>query len=135
MRTVVLRGDRRRGGSLIELALVCPIVLILIIGMLVGGLGVFRQQQLAQLARDGARWAAVRGPKFQEEQEQSPPTSAHVLQAVILPRMVGLDPDQLTCTLTMTPGTATVNLTYQWVPEALFPPVTLTSTSVATVTY
>ena len=49
--------------------------------------------------------------------------------------MAGLDSTKLSGTLTMTSQTATVTLTYQWVPEAYFSAVTFTSTSVMPITY
>jgi hypothetical protein len=50
--------------------------------------------------------------------------------------MVGLNPTQLTCSLSMTATTASVTLTYSWTPEGFFKtPMTLTSTSVMPITY
>ncbi|MEW4570931.1 TadE family protein [Tautonia sp. JC769] len=129
------RAGRRRGGTVVEMAVVCPIVLLLIIGTLVMGLGVFRLQQLEALAREGARWAAVHGPTSQQEHDEAAPTSADVLDRVILPRVVGLDPDELTCSLTMTDGSAILVLRYRWVPEAFFPPIVVERRAVAPITY
>ena len=60
------------------------------------------------------------------------------MSSAITPRMVALDPTALTCTLTMTQNTATVTLSYHWVPEAfssVFPAATLTTTSSLPITY
>ena len=68
MRVRASENDRsRRGVHLVESAIVYPIVLLLLIGVLVVGLGVFRYQQMASLARDGARWASVRGGRYQTD--------------------------------------------------------------------
>src|SRR5262245_10878340 len=56
--------QRRRGHTLVEAALVYPIVIILTVGLIVAGLGVFRYHQVAALAREGARWASVRGKEY-----------------------------------------------------------------------
>ena len=58
---------RRRGSHILELALVCPLLILLSIGTVVVGLGVFRYQQMASLAREGSRWASVRGWQYQHD--------------------------------------------------------------------
>ena len=128
-------GSRaRRGVTTAECGIVYSITLLLIMGTIIEGLGVFRYEQLSSLAREGARWASVRGPTYQQEKNQPAPTSQDVYNNVVAPKMVALDPTQLTCTLSMTANTATVTLTYVWVPEGLFSPITLTSTSVLPIT-
>ncbi len=138
MKIAKVPGRRRRGVTLVECGLAYSAVMILCLGTIVLGLGVFRSQQLAWLARQGARWASVHGPTYQSEQGGAAATGPSVMTHVITPRMVALDPAALTCTLTMTSNTATVTLSYRWVPEAfgsVFPTRTLTSTSAAPITY
>ena len=106
-----------------------------VIGAIILGLGLFRQQQIARLSRAGARWAAVHGSTYQSEQGKSAPTGSDVLSNVVTPKMVGLDSKALTCNLTMTSTTATVTITYKWTPEGYFSAVTLSSTSVQPITY
>jgi hypothetical protein len=126
----------RRGVTAAECGVVYSITLLLIVGTIIVGLGVFRYQQIAMLAREGARWASVHGSTYQSEMNKSAPTSADVLTNAITPRMVGLDSTQLTCTLSMTSTTASVKLSYSWTPEAIMTgPVILTSTSVMPITY
>ncbi len=48
-----------RGQTLVELALVLPLFLMVLIGILVLGIGVFYQHQLTNAAREAARTAAV----------------------------------------------------------------------------
>jgi Flp pilus assembly protein TadG len=50
---------RRRGQSLVEFALVTPIVILLLVGLLDLGRGVFAYNSLANAARAGARIATV----------------------------------------------------------------------------
>src|SRR5213593_2814721 len=44
---------QRRGASVLEFAIVAPVTFMLILGLIIGGLGVFRYQEVAQLAREG----------------------------------------------------------------------------------
>jgi hypothetical protein len=126
----------RRGLTTAECGVVYSITMLLIVGTIIEGLGVFRYQQVALLAREGARWASVHGPTYQQEMNQSAPTSDDVLANAITPKMVGLDSTQLTCTLSMTTSTASVTLRYSWTPEAFFTtPIVLSSTSVVPITY
>jgi Flp pilus assembly protein TadG len=126
---------RRRGIMLVECSFVFPIVFLLTLGTIVLGLGVFRYQEMAWLAREGARWAAVHGPVYQSEQAQSAPTSQSVMTNAISPKMVLLTPANLTCTLSMTNGSAIVTLTYNWTPEAYFGTTPLSSKSVVPILY
>ena len=47
----------RCGATLVETALVLPVLFLFIYGMVIGGIGVFRHQVLASLAREAARYA------------------------------------------------------------------------------
>jgi Flp pilus assembly protein TadG len=142
---------RRPGALAVEYALVFPIVFLLILGLVVGGLGVLRYQQVAALARDGARWAAVRGGDYEREQGQPAATPEDVHQQVTLARAVLMGPTGLSTNVTWDdPGKmptyvdssgqphtnrVRVTVTYQWLPEALLGRRTLTSTAETTVAY
>jgi hypothetical protein len=56
---------RRRGQALVEFALVFPILMLFVFGIIVWGLGVFYQQQLQNAAREGARYAAIHSSQAQ----------------------------------------------------------------------
>lgn len=131
------RRRRRRGVILLESALVYTVTFTLLLGTMVMGLGVFQYQQVAGLAREGSRWAAVRGATYQSEQKAAAPTDAD-LKAAVLQKAVVLNSAALTCDLDQTKlaaGIAKVTLTYRWTPEAFFAPVTMTSTSETPVLY
>lgn len=64
---------QRRGATVVECAIVYPVAFFAVIGLIVGGLGVFRYQQTAWLAREGARYAAVRGGEYHVETGQVSP--------------------------------------------------------------
>lgn len=55
------RGQSDRGQSMVEFALMAPLVLFLFIGVIVAGIFALNYVQLANAVRDGARAAAVCG--------------------------------------------------------------------------
>ena len=122
---------------MVESALVYSVLLIMVIGTMVMGLGIFRYQQIAALAREGSRWASVHGPTYQTDHKATAPTDQDVKTA-ILARSVILDSSALQCDLDQTQlqaGVASVVLTYTWTPEAFFAPIKMTSKAVMPVTY
>ena len=121
-------GTRRRwGGTLVEGAVVGSLALMLLLGMVVVSLGVIRYQQVASLAREGSRYAAV---------NKSSPPSASALKTYLQTYAAGMDTSKLSCTVAWGTGTVTVAVTYSWTPEAFLAssPMTLTSTSTVLVT-
>lgn len=48
-----------RGQAMVELALVLPLFLMLLFGIIVLGIGVFYQQQITNAAREAARYASI----------------------------------------------------------------------------
>ena len=122
----------RRGVTVVEVAITAPVALLLIVGLMIGGLGTFRYQQVASLAREGANYASVRGPYYHQRTGQPMATTADVRNNAILPRAAGLDPNALQCTLNIDKDTNTARVTvnYEWLPEGILPATTLSSTSV-----
>lgn len=112
----------RRGASVVEMAIVAPLVFAMTIGVIMGGLGVFRYNQVASLAREGARWASVRGPEYQRLNQAPRPTADDLMAEVISKRSVALNQKLLQCDLVWGPNDSTVSVTvrYQWIPEAFF---------------
>jgi Flp pilus assembly protein TadG len=143
--------SRRPGAVLVEAAIVYPVFLLLLVGTIVLGLGVFRYQQVAALAREGSRWASVHGGMYYQENGKKKTTDADIRDKAILPMASGLDSSQLNYTVTWkdasqmptytdlygnkVTNTVTVTVTYAWNPEAYFGPKTLTSTSVMPMSY
>jgi Flp pilus assembly protein TadG len=153
------RKQRRSGAAVLESALVLPVTFLLTLGLIIGGLGVFRYQEVASLAREGARWASVHGGQCVREanpNSSSPTltTANDIYQNAIQPQAVGLDLTQITVTAswdnasqmptyldyTKSPpawrtNTVTVTVTYKWLPEAYLGGITLSSTSVMPMSY
>lgn len=100
---------RRRGASMVENAIVITILLLFILGTVVLGLGVFRYQQVATLAREGARYASVHGSVYANENPSVTPNpvTAADIDAQIRSRAVGLDPAALQINVQMVTATGT----------------------------
>jgi Flp pilus assembly protein TadG len=88
MSRVHSRGMRGcdRGQALVEFALASFIFFMTIFGILSGGLMVWQYNMMANLAQEGARWAAVRGSGGGEQ------ASAAQVQAYVWDRSLGLKP-------------------------------------------
>ena len=134
------RKSPRRGALILECALVYPITFMIILGIIIGGLGVFRYQEVASLAREGSRYASLHGAAYQQNTGKSAATASDVYNHAILPKAVALDLSQLSYTVTWNPdnqagSTVTVKVTYHWVPEAFLPSMNLSSTSTVVMIY
>jgi Flp pilus assembly protein TadG len=141
------RNRRRRGATLVEAALIYSVLFLVLIGTVIFGVGVFRYEDVSLLAREGARWAAVHGAQYAQETGRPAATAADVYTQAIAPRIVGLDPNSVTYTVTWNASnrvyempivngnfapsgnTVTVTINYLWTPEWWGWPVTLTSSS------
>ena len=119
------------------MAVVAPLAFLLTIGVIVGGMGVFRYNQVASLAREGARWASVRGREYQNDAHRSRVTSDDVLSEVIRKKSVALDPKRLQCDMTWGPNDTTVSVTlrYEWIPGVFGKGGVFQSTAVMFVSY
>jgi Flp pilus assembly protein TadG len=138
---------------MVEFAVVAPVTFLLLLGLLIGGSGVFRYQQVARLARDASRWASVHGTDYAKDTKDPVATAQDVYDKVIAPNAVGLDLSQLSysvawntdnspyhvVTVNNQPvkvaNTVTVTINYNWIPEAYLGGVTMTSTSVSVMSY
>jgi Flp pilus assembly protein TadG len=146
--------QRRSGATVVECAVVYPVVFLLVLGLLVGAAGIFRYSQLASLTREAARYASVHGAEYAYEMKVTAPTPADIYNNIVLPRAEGFDPTQLTYSITYNTSNSpyhtildsnsnvipiqnsvTVTLNYQWIPEGFLGGVTLSSTSVMPMSY
>jgi Flp pilus assembly protein TadG len=90
---------RKSGAVAVEAAIVLPILFLLVIGIVCGGINVFHHQQVANLAREAARYASVRGGDFQKDENLDSPTKSEIVDRAIRPRAVGMDPDAIVATV------------------------------------
>jgi Flp pilus assembly protein TadG len=148
-----LRQRARAGMTTLESAVVFPVTFLLILGLIIGGLGVFRYQETASLARRAARYAAVHGQQYAKDTGNAAATPDDIYTNAIKPYAASLDLTKLTYAVSYntdnSPGTVsvqngnvvttgntvTVTVTYNWVPEAFLGGITLTSTSVMPMAY
>lgn len=59
MRRLRVSGRANRGQTMVEMALVLPLFLLILFGIIILGIGVFYQQQVTNAAREAARYAAI----------------------------------------------------------------------------
>jgi Flp pilus assembly protein TadG len=147
----------RRGAMALEAAIVMPVMFMLLLLLIVGGMGVFRYQQVACQAREAARWASVHGSRWRATTQQSAVTQQDILQNAVLPYAIGMDASLLNlqaelvdgitgsvvswdrsnrAIYALTPGNqgvtnrVRITLTYTWSPGIVLPgSLTLTSIS------
>ncbi len=133
----VHNAKHRRGTTILECALVYPVTMLLLIGTIVGGVGVFNYQQLQFLAREGSRYASVHGPTYASENGQSMATTSTVLTEVqsLSVGLKGLNCTNVTYSAATLPCTVSVTLTYTWTPAGVFGVMTWNATSTMPVTY
>ena len=99
------------GSSAVEFALVVPILIALSFGAIDGGRAMLTFNSVERLARDGARYASVRG-----SENPSPATESNVTN-YLKGRTTGLDDKKLGVQITWTPdndpgGVVAVQVTY-----------------------
>jgi Flp pilus assembly protein TadG len=124
------RRRRRRGAVMVEFAVLAPVLLFLVFAQIVGGLGIFRYQEVAHLARDGARYASTHGGMYQQEgiaQRTGVPAVAGSsdLASYLAGKTVLLDPNQMQVSVSWTAPSSltTANMpTYVDMNPNLIPP-------------
>ncbi len=137
----------RTGATVLECAVVLPVAVFLFIGLVVGTTGVFRYQETATLAREGARYASTHGYQYRKDAGLSMGTPdewrTDIYENGIKPKIVGLDAAALTVTVAWPdvvnqkgkadnwPGSKVdVTVRYMWMPALyLVGPYYLESTS------
>jgi hypothetical protein len=143
----------RSGTSVVECALVYPSVMLFVLGLLVGAAGIMRYEEVASLARRGARYACVHGTQYAKDTGNPAATPTDIFNNAIVPYAVGLNSAHLSSAVSYnasnnpyrtsivngnivaTGNTVSVTVTYQWIPEAFLGGITLQSTSVMPMAY
>ena len=93
-------NDRRRGAALVEMALVLPIFLLIVLGIVEFGRAMMVSQLVTNAAREGARLAIVGGS-----------TNSDVQNAInaFLAESVNVGAGDVTTTITITPAAGNPN--------------------------
>ncbi len=97
------RKNSQRGNSILEFALVCVPFLIALVGVIDLARGIWLYHTLANAVKTGARYAIVHGKTCADLSPSCAVSVAAVVQTV-QKSGVGLDPAQLSLTLTSTSG-------------------------------
>ncbi len=108
------------GASAVEFAIVVPILIALSFGAIDGGRAMLTFNSVERLARDGARYASVRGS------ESPGPTTRDKVTNYLKGRATGLDNSKLGVNITWTPnnepgGVVAVQVNYAF--DSLFLPI------------
>jgi len=134
---------RQRGASMVELALVATVFLMLIFGIMDFGRALFTYHGVADAAREGSRWAMVRGSTCPAAACPSGAATSSDIQTYVRSRNGTLmTPSNITVTATWSGGgtcgaahpdpgcVVAVTVTYPFhYAELSFADVTMTSTS------
>jgi Flp pilus assembly protein TadG len=148
-----LHKQSRRAATMLEFAVTASATFLILLGLIIGGLGIFRYQQVARVARDASRWASVHGTQYALDTNNPAATAIDVYNQVIVPNATGLDLSQMTYSVTWNTSnspyhtssvngqqakvanTVTVTITYNWIPETFLGAITLRNTSVSVMAY
>jgi Flp pilus assembly protein TadG len=84
-------ASRRRAALALEAAFVYPVMFLLLLCLIVGGVGVLRYQQVACQAQEAARWASVRGSDWARDTKNTSPTQQDILNQAVAPLAAGMD--------------------------------------------
>jgi Flp pilus assembly protein TadG len=151
--TIIRHRAAPRGATTVEFAIVAPVTLLLIIGIIVMGLGIFRYQTVAMMAREASRYASVHGSDYATQTGQPAATAADIYTNAILPYATGLDTSKITYSVTWNTSNSpthsatvngknlrvansvTVTVNYNWIPEAYLSGIVLSSTSTAVMSF
>lgn len=110
-------SKRRRAATAVEFAAVASVAFFLILATFIGGMGVFRYQAVAAMAREAARFASTHGGDYAQENNQAilkgtlpNVTKNYIINNVVLPNAVSMDTTKLTTTISFNTSSGS----YDW---------------------
>ena len=113
-----LRNVRtRHAAHAVECAFVYPVVFMFTLGVMIVGLGVFRYQEVAYLAREAARFASVHAGQYQQENAAAIAAASmpNVTDSYITPNIVQANATMLDAgSLNVTINFNTSSGSYDW---------------------
>jgi Flp pilus assembly protein TadG len=126
------RMEERSGITLVEAAIAYPALIFIILAILITATGILSYQEVASLASEGARYAAVHGSAYASTTGLEAATPDSVRKNAILRNAVLVKPSKLTTTVSWTPdnspgSSVTVAVSYEWSPVEYLSPVTMRS--------
>jgi Flp pilus assembly protein TadG len=87
---MLLKRSARTGSVLIEAALIYPVLFLILLGIILLGIGVFRYQQVSHISREASRWASVHGSQYATDNNTTPATAQDVYTHAIAPQAAGM---------------------------------------------
>jgi Flp pilus assembly protein TadG len=135
MRTLVEKGglnlrNKRKGAAAVEFALVAPVFVLLVFGMIEYGRMVMVQQVITNASREGARQAVLDGTSAANV---TTTVNTYLTNGAVSGATVTMNPTNPATAVSGTPVTVTVSVPYtavSWLPAPFFlGNATLTSTS------
>ena len=114
-----IRRSERRGAAAVEFAIIAPIFILLMLGMIEVGRGVMVQQVLTNASRVGARRAIVLSTTMQQAkdaaEDYADAAGVSTVTAAVSPDPASADPgDEITVTVTVDFANVT------WIPSPWF---------------
>jgi Flp pilus assembly protein TadG len=82
---MMLRRQRRTGTTLVESAMIYPVLFTIVAAIVLLGTAVFRYQQVAHAAREAARYASVHGARYQQDTGLPAATEDSIYTNVVSP--------------------------------------------------
>lgn len=115
---------RRSGAAAVEAAIVLPVALLLIYGIMSGAIMILVTDEVATVTREGARFASVHGYTYGQTMKVPPATAADIAN-FCLAQGVTLDPSKMTVYVSWMSSNrmmnyVTVEVHYQWEGLAIF---------------
>jgi Flp pilus assembly protein TadG len=121
---ILSRKGQREGTILVESALIYPVLFLLIMGVILMGIAVFRYQQVSHISREAARWASVHGQEYENDTMGVNQNSAYwatpgrraataddIYNDAVLPQAAGMPNGALTYTTTQNAAANTITYT------------------------
>jgi Flp pilus assembly protein TadG len=109
-----LSPKRRSGASAIEFAIAVPVMFFLLLATAIGGMGVFRYQEVASMAREAARFASTHAGNYAQENNQAilkgtlpAATKSYIVNNVVRPQAVSMDWSQVTVAINFNSSSGT----------------------------
>lgn len=97
---MILKRQARKGTILVETALIYPAMFLVVLGVILLGIAVFRYQQVSHISREAARWASVHGQQYANENGTTAATPQDVYDSAIRPQAAGMQLSGITYSVT-----------------------------------
>lgn len=91
--------SKHTGAAALEAAIVLPVMVLMLLFLVQGGIAIFRSNQVTTQAREAARYASVHGGDWARETKKKCPTQAEIVSAAVTPLAQSMDTANLTCTI------------------------------------